>query len=279
MELGKKVSLYVVKKTPMGLFLNEDADELLNSLTLNKHEMQSYGDVEVGGQIDLYCYRNREGKLCAATNPPKVCNGEIGILEAVESNHNGAFLDWGYDKDILLPFSEQKEPVKKGHKVLVGIYTDKSGRLCATQKVRKILTENHSYNVGDVVSGIVYEMSEDIGAFVAVENKYFGLILSNEVMPYMKVGTEVTGRITKVREDGKVNMTVNKRIDLQMDEDSQRIYDALTENDGYLPYHDKTDSETIKRVFHMSKKAFKRAVGRLYKEQKIRIESDGIHLA
>ena len=281
MELGKKIPLYIVKITPMGLFLNEDPEELLNSAILPKEDVQEiFGDEipELGGQVDVYCYRTKDSKLVVTTKAPLVENGEIGILKCVESNQYGAFLQWGYDKDVLLPFNEQFFPVKAGYKVTVGIYTDKTGRLCATQKLRKFLRTDSPFVEGDIVSGFIYDMKHDMGAFVAVNNKFFGLIMSNEVMPSMKIGSTISGRVTKVREDGKLNITVNKRIDFQMDEDSAKIYDILTKNDGFLPYHDKSNAETIRRVFDMSKKAFKRSIGKLYKEKRITIEEEGIRL-
>ncbi len=279
-ELGKKQVLYVVKKTPIGIFLNVDPDELLNSMTLPKEEIESLGGFdafELGQEVEAYVYKNLNKQMVATTVPPLVELGEVGLLECVESNHYGAFLHWGYDKDVLLPFNEQFDPVKKGHKVMVGIYLDKSGRLCATQKLRKFLVTGGDYQVGDAVEGVIYDMNDELGAFVAIDKKYFGLILSNEVMPSMRVGQSVSGRITKIRDDGKMNMTVNKRIDLQMDDDASYIYNALIENEGFLPYHDKTDADTIKRALNMSKKAFKRSIGKLYKDKKIRIDSDGIH--
>lgn len=281
MELGKKISLYVVKKTPIGLFLNEDPNELLNSLTLPREEVATLledQEINLGDQVEVYCYINQEKKLTATIVPPLVLNGEIGILECVESNHYGAFLHWGYDKDVLLPFNEQLMPVKKGYTVTVGIYTDKSDRLCATQKLRKFMLMDSGYQEGDTVTGLIYDINDEMGAFVAVDNKYFGLILSNEVMPNMKRGQVVECRVTKVREDGKLNLTMNKRIDLQMDEDSTKIYEILTENGGFLPYNDKTDSETVRRIFFMSKKAFKRSIGKLYKEKKIDLTELGIKL-
>lgn len=277
MEYGKLQPLYVVKKTPVGLFLNQEQGDLLGSIQLNKEDKEQLGDVNVGDLVDVYIYKSIENKDVATLKKPIVVNGEIGILEATSSNRYGAFLNIGYDKDVLLPFSEQLGPVKKGHKVLAGLYTDKSGRLCATQKVRKVLGVEHAHQIDDIVDGTIYEIAEHIGAFVAIDNKYFGLILSNELMPNMKVGDKVSGRITKIRDDGKMNMTPNKRIDVQMDEDSAKLYELLVENDGFLPYHDKTDSETIKRVFHMSKKAFKRAIGKLYKEKRIDIKATGIY--
>lgn len=276
-ELGLKQELYIVKKTPMGIFLNEEIDSMINSLKLPRQEVDLLEDEVVGDSVDAYCYKDFNGKLVVTLKKPILCQGEIGILETVGSNHYGAFLDWGYDKDILLPFSEQNYPIKKGYKVMVGIYIDKSGRLCATQRVRRILSVDHEYKEGDLVTGVIYDVSEDLGAFVAINRKYFGLILVNEFLPYMKVGLEVEGRITKIREDGKINITLNKPIREQMDMDSKDILELLINNKGFLPYNDKTDSDTIKQVFKMSKKAFKRALGRLYKERHILIKEDGIY--
>jgi len=277
-ELGKKQYLYVVKKTPMGIFLNENPESLLNNLPLPRQEVAELEDVAVGDQLAVYCHMDFNNKLVVTLKAPIICQGEIGLLETVGSNHYGAFLYWGYEKDILLPFSEQNYPIKKGYKVMVGIYIDKSGRLCATQKVRRLLSSNHSYEEGEQVKGIIYEISEEYGAFVAVDRKYFALILVNELLPYMKVGLEVEGRITKVREDGKMNITLNKPIREQMDQDSMKILEVLEKNKGFLPYNDKTDSDTIKQIFSMSKKAFKRGIGKLYRERHISIESDGIQL-
>ena len=275
------MSLYIVKKTPIGIFLNEDPDELINSMALPREEVEALNedhDYELGDTIDAYCYLARDNKLKVTTKPPLVENGEIGILKCVEANNNGAFLHLGYDKDVLLPFNEQFQDIKVGDEVMVGIYTDKTGRLCATQKLKKFLRADSPYSVGDTITGMIYDVKYDMGAFVAVDRKYFGMILSNELMPNMKPGYELTGRVTKVREDGKVNITVNKRVDFQMDEDSVKIYDLLKYNDGFLPYNDKSNSDTIRRVFMMSKKAFKRSVGRLYKEKKIEIVDKGIRL-
>ncbi|PKM53433.1 MAG: RNA-binding protein, partial [Firmicutes bacterium HGW-Firmicutes-3] len=129
----------------------------------------------------------------------------------------------------------------------------------------------------DQVTGLIYDIKDDMGAFVAVEGKYYGLILTNELLPNMKIGQKIEGRITKVREDGKLNLTTAQRIDFQMDSDSERLYQRLCDADGFLPYHDKTDKDVINKAFNMSKGAFKRALGRLYKEEKIVIKEDGIY--
>ncbi|VDN46544.1 RNA-binding protein [Petrocella atlantisensis] len=279
-ELGKKQTLYVVKKTPLGIFINENSDDLINSIVLSNQELERAGDekvYELGDEIEVYCYLDQKKKLQGTLMPPLLCNGEIGVLEAIETNQFGAFLAWGYDKDILMPFSEQLRPIKKGYKVLVGIYEDKSGRLCATQKLKKILRSDSPYKENDQVTGLIYDIKEDMGAFVAVEGKYYGLILSNELLPNMKIGQKVEGRITKVRDDGKLNLTTAQRIDFQMDSDSERLYLRLCDAGGFLPYHDKSDKDVINKAFNMSKGAFKRALGRLYKEEKILIKEDGIY--
>lgn len=276
-----KQALYIVKKTPLGLFLHEEPGELLGGYTLQRQEAQTlenYESLQVGDQVEVYLYYDQKDKIVATLKAPKVALGTMGILEVVSSNHYGAFVNVGYDKDILVPFSEQLTPLKKGHKPLICLYIDKSGRVCGSQKVKKVLMTGAPYKEGDEVEGIIYDVNDELGAFVAIDGKYYGLIFATEVLPSMKAGASFNGRVTKVRDDGKLNLTPTKRVDLQMDEDSQRLLELLKDNDGFLPYHDKTDSEVIRRIFGMSKKAFKRAIGKLYKDQLIDLKEDGIHL-
>ena len=277
-ELLKQQPLYIVKKTPLGIFLNLKANQLLGSMTLSREESATVLEQgrEVGDQVEAYLYHDQNNKLVATLKAPKLTLGSIGYLTVAATNSVGAFMDVGYDKDVLLPFNEQLKKASIGDRLLVGIYMDKSERACATQKIRKILHSDIPYNEGDEVKGLIYDIHPEMGAFVAVDNQYYGLILSNEVMPGMTVGQEIEGRIIKKREDGKVNISVSKRIDLQMDEDSQMILEMLEDNDGFLPYHDKTDSETIRKVFALSKKSFKRAIGKLYKDRVIDITENGI---
>ena len=195
-----------------------------------------------------------------------------------ETTRIGAFLDWGLEKDLLLPFHEQTCKVGKNDEVLVALYMDKSSRLCATMKVYHYLQTDSPYSVGDMVRGRVYELSKNFGVFVAVDDKYSALIPRKDAQGEFHPGQILTVRITQVREDGKLTVTAKQKAYLQMDTDAERIEEAIREEGGVLPFDDKADPELINRRFGISKAAFKRAVGHLLKEGKIRLEDGQIYL-
>ena len=216
--------------------------------------------------------------MIATTQMPKIMLGELRVLKVVDTGRIGAFLDWGLPKDLLLPFKEQTAKVSKGDEVLSALYVDKTGRLCATMKLYERLSTDSDYKKDDEVWGTVYEISDNFGVFVAVENRYSGLIPKREDFGNMKVGDMVTARVTKVLEDGKLDLSVRKKAFLQMDEDARMLLKKMKSNGGKLPFTDKSDAESIKKELGLSKNAFKRAVGRLLKEQKIRISEKGIEI-
>ncbi len=281
MELYKKMELYVVKKALNTYFLGKDKENIYESYIVKGVDSKalSQKDLQVGDMIECYFYLGKDKKDHITLNKPKIQMGEIGVLKCGSIGRVGAFFDVGYEKDILMPFSEKITDFNKGDEVLVKMYLDKTGRPCVTQKIKKHLVEDvDKYEIGDEVSGTIYFIDKEQGVFVALENEYFGLILTNEMMPNMKIGDEIKVRVTKVREDGRFNVTPNKRIDLQMDDDSERLLKLISENGGFLPFDDKTDSDIIKENLSMSKRAFKRCVGRLLKNNKIVFENDGIKL-
>lgn len=177
-----------------------------------------------------------------------------------------------------MPFKEQTSQVKVGDQILVSLYIDKSNRLCATMKVYEYLQTDSPYQKDDKVEGIVYELSRDFGTFVAVDNKYSALIPKNELFVNYKPGDLISARVINVREDGKLNLSIREKSYLQLDEDATVVFEALKSSNGFLPYNDKSDPEDIKNKFNLSKNAFKRAIGRLFKNKQITIEDDGIHL-
>ena len=183
----------------------------------------------------------------------------------------GAFLDMGLEKDVLLPFKEQTHPVRKGEHCLVTLYVDKSGRLAATMRVYSHMRSDSPYKEGDWVEGVAYEVKEGLGAFVAVDNRYYGLVPSREMFGTVREGDRIRARVTQVRADGKLDLSLRDKAYRQMESDSERILKVMEEFDGVLPFTDKADPQIILREFHMSKNAFKRAVGRLLKEGKVRI--------
>ena len=204
--------------------------------------------------------------------------GELAVLTVAATGGTGAFLDWGLEKDLLLPFREQTAPLKKGDQILVALYIDKSQRLCATMKVYERLRTDSPYKVDDQVEGIIYELSDNFGVFVAVDNLYSALIPKREAFGKLRVGDRVKARVVKVKEDGKLDLSVREKAFLQMDVDADLIMKRMEEYGGSLPFTDKADPELIKTEFDLSKNAFKRAIGRLLKEGKIEIGEKSIEI-
>lgn len=273
--LGEIQKLKVKKKTSFGVYLGEGngkGEEVL----LPKKEIE--GELKVGDEIEVFIYRDSEDRLIATTKRPKLTLGEVGLLKVKDITKIGAFLDWGLEKDLFLPFKEQTMKLIKGNKYLVGLYIDKSDRLCATMKIKDFLRTDSPYKENDWVKGTIYNINENIGAFVAVENKYQGLIPKKELVGVYKPGDEVSLRVTKVREDGRLNLSLREKFYLQIDRDAEIILKKLEEKGGFLPISDKSLPKDIKRELNMSKSAFKRAVGRLLKQKKIKFAKKGIEL-
>ena len=271
-QLGKKRTLMVVKKVDFGVYLGTSEERVL----LPKKEVPA--GIEIGDPIEVFLYKDSSDRMIATTRTPKITMGELKVLTVAETGKIGAFLDWGLPKELLLPFKEQTAKVSKGDKVLTALYADKSGRLCATMKVYPRLRTDSDYQKDDEVQGTVYEISENFGIFVAVDDRFSALIPKREDFGGLKVGDKVTARVTKVREDGKLDLSVRKKAFLQMDDDAQMLLKKMEKSGGKLPFTDKSDAELIKKEFGLSKNAFKRAVGRLLKEQKIRINEKGIEI-
>lgn len=266
MRLGEKQVLTVVKKVDFGVYLGSDEERVL----LPKKQVPE--GIEAGDPIEVFLYKDSSDRMIATTKEPKITLGQLAVLEVVDVGRIGAFLDWGLEKDLLLPFKEQTSKVEKGDRCLVSLYIDKSGRLCATMKVYPLLRTDSSYKKDDTVNGTVYEISRDFGVFVAVDNKFSALIPKREVYGRMYIGQQIEARVAAVKADGKLDLSVRSRIPEQMDADAQKIMERLEKGGGVLPFTDKADPERIRDEFGMSKAAFKRAVGRLMKQGKIRID-------
>lgn len=264
-ELGKVQCLNVVKKTDFGVYLGTEDDKVLLPIK------QVPEDTEIGDALTVFIYRDSSDRLIATTRTPKIELGKTAVLTVSQTGKIGAFLDWGLEKDLLLPFKEQLAHVQEGDECLVALYIDKSNRLAATMHVYDYLSCESNYVKDSAVEGRVIEINPDYGVYVAIDDKYFGMIPKNEVFGKIKIGDKIHGRVSKVREDKKLSISLKQKAYIQMDEDSTMILKAIEENDGSLPFTDKADPELIKSKFNMSKNAFKRAVGRLLKEGKIEI--------
>lgn len=272
-ELGKVQELEVVRIKEFGVYLSENGKSE-SSVLLPKKQVPP--GTKIGDKLRVFIYKDSEDRLIATTGVPKLQVGECAVLTVKDISKIGAFLDMGLEKDLLLPFKEQSHPVRKGESCLVALYVDKSKRLAATMKVYSHMSNQSPYHQDDEVTGRIYEISEKLGAFVAVDHKYYGLIPKKELFDQYQEGDEVTCRVTKVRDDGKLDLSPRKKAYLQMDTDVEQIMKVIDQFDGVLPFNDKAGPETIKRELHMSKNAFKRAVGRLLKEGRIRITEQTI---
>lgn len=272
MKLGEKQVLTVVKKVEFGVYLGSSEERVL----LPKRQVPA--GIELGDPIEVFLYKDSDDRLIATTNEPKLTLGKLAVLNVVDTNRMGAFLDWGLEKDLFLPFKQQTAKVQKGEKCLVTLYIDKSERLCATMKVYHLLRTDSPYKKDDRVTGIIYDTSENFGVFVAVDHQYSARIPKKDVNGRMQVGDVIEARVTAVKEDGKLDLSVRDKIPAQMDRDAELILKRIQGYGGRLPFTDKAEPERIQKEFGMSKAAFKRAVGRLLKEGKIEILKDGISL-
>ncbi len=272
-ELGKKQTLEVVKKVEFGVYLAEEAGSTDKVLLPKKQVPEG---AENGTKIEVFIYRDSKDRLIATTTEPKLTLGELAVLTVKAVGKIGAFLDCGLEKDLFLPFKQQTKKVNPGDQVLAAMYIDKSNRLCATMNVYEYLEKDSPYKKEDTVRGIIYEISRNFGAFVAVDNRYSALIPAKEFHGEYEIGDEVEARVTAVKPDGKLDLSIRKKSYLQTDEDAASVMQVIEEFEGVLPFNDKVSPEIIQREFKMSKNAFKRAVGKLYKEGKIEITENRI---
>lgn len=273
-KLGEYQELIVVKEVDFGIYLAEKKeDETRILLPAN----QVPENIKVGDTLEVFLYRDSKDRFIATTNKPKLKLGELAALEVLEIGKIGAFLDWGLEKDLFLPFKEMTRKVQAGDTILVSLYLDKSRRLCATMKgLYDLLELDSPYQVGDQVEGRVYEFSDNFGTFIAVDDQYSAMIPKFEDCSYLKVGDIIQARVTKIKPDGKLDLTMREKAYLQIEPDAEKILSVLEEYAGVLPFTEKASPEIIKRETGLSKKAFKRAIGHLYKERKITIIGDKI---
>lgn len=275
MELGKKQKLIYKRKEEFGIYLTEKGNDEERVLLPAK---QVPAGAKIGDEIEVFLYKDSKDRLIATTNTPLLTLHETAVLTVKEVGKIGAFLDWGLEKDLLLPFAEQTVRVKAGDKALVALYTDKSDRLAATMKVYKYLKQDSSYKKEDHVDGLVYELSDNFGAFVSVDNKYSGLIAKKELTVNLKVGDRVKARVISVKEDGKLDLSLREKAPIQISLDADTLVKMMKANGGKLDFSDNAAPELIKEETGMSKNQFKRAVGNLLKSGKIEILENSIKL-
>jgi len=273
-QVGNYNTLKVVKEVDFGLYLDGDGEEIL----LPKRFVPK--DLKEGDEVTVFIYHDSENRLIATTQKPLGIVGDIVMLNAVSVTNQGAFLDWGLMKDLFVPLSQQESRMQVGHSYLVKIYLDEqTGRVAATEKISKFISNyNLTVKEMDAVDLVVYQTT-DIGYKVIINNRHLGVLHYSDVFKELEVGDKEKGFIKKILPENKIDVMLGERGYKRVETETEKVLRLLEENDGYLPYHDKSDPEEIYEFFGMSKKTFKMAVGALYKQKKITLEQTGIKLA
>ncbi len=276
-RLGEKQILTVIRKKDFGVYLADSAEDKDGAILLPKKEVPPA--TEPGQTLEVFVYRDSSDRLIATTAMPKLILGQTAVLTVKQVTKIGAFLDWGLPKDLLLPFKEQVTRVREGEDYLVGLYIDKSGRLCATMKVYDYLRSDSPYQKGDHAVGYIYQIHKEYGAFVAVDGKFHGLIPARELRGNHEPGERLMTRVVRVREDGRLELSLHEEIRYQIDMDAAKVMELIKSYDGVLPFTEKASPAVIGRETGLSKAAFKRAIGRLLKTGKIQIQDGRIRSA
>lgn len=277
MKLGEYQELYYKKKVDFGVYLAETMTDEAQVLLPMKQVPEN---ARMGEKIRVFLYKDSRDRLIATTNDPKLTLGGYAPLVVREVGKIGAFLDWGLEKDLFLPYKEMVGRVEQGDEVLVTLYIDKSSRLCASMRgLYDLLDKDSPYHKGDTVTGRVYEFSDNFGTFVAVDDRYSARIASSEDHSFLRVGDVIEAKVLGVKPDGKLDLTMREKAYIQMDADAVKLMELIDSYAGVLPFTEKASPEVIKRETGLSKAAFKRAVGRLYKERKIILEGGKIRRA
>lgn len=273
-KIGEAYELDVLKTVEFGFYL--DAKDLGEVLLPKKHAPH---DLSQGDSINVFLYLDSENRPIATTQKPKAQVGEFAYLRAVATADVGAFLDWGLDKDVLVPFAEQHRPIQVGHSYLVYLYLDKiDGRIVASSKIDKFLDEEkpHNFQPQQVVNLIIAN-STDLGYKAIVNHSHWGVLYKNEVYQHLSFGQTKKGFIKRIRADGKIDLSLQGGQETR-NKEANIIVNYLKKHDGFSPVHDKSDPKLISELFGMSKGAFKKAIGGLYKQKAIDIAKDGIRL-
>lgn len=273
-RLGRYNQLEIVKEVDFGVYLNGDED---GEILLPKRYVPQ--GCQVGDILNVFIYLDMEERLVATTIEPYAQVGDFAYLQVAWVNQYGAFLDWGLMKDLFVPFREQKEKMVKGKSYLVYIYIDdESFRIMASAKIEHFLSDEFPEYQNDECVDILVWKRTDLGFKVIVDNQYSGLIYKSDIFQPISVGMSLKAYIKQVREDGKIDLTLQKSGMEKVANFSQDLYQYVKMNQGFVSMNDKTDAELIYKTFGVSKKTFKKAVGDLYKKRLIKIEPNGLRL-
>lgn len=274
MELGKVNRLTLVKLVDFGAYLAEGTEDQERVLLPAKQVPQGIGQ---GDSLDVFLYKDSSDRLIATTARPLAMVDQFAPMKVKELTKIGAFLDWGLEKDLLLPYRQMLGRVEAGDQILARVYVDKSQRLAASMKeIYSMLRSDSPYQAGDEVRARVYEFSRDFGTFVAVDDIYSAMIPRHEDTRQLRIGDQISCRVTGVKRDGKLDVSIRGKSYETIGEDAEAILRLLESYAGVLPFTEKASSEVIRRETGLSKNAFKRAVGHLYQEGRVSIEDGKI---
>ena len=273
-EIGRTNSLKIVKEVDFGIYLDgEDMGEILLPL---RYLPETY---EIGDMLDVFIYLDSEDRIIATTEKPYAEAGSFAFLKVVDVNQIGAFLGWGLTKDLFVPFREQKEKMIKDRSYVVFIYIDNSNRLAASTNFDKFLDDDSSYFEENQEVDLLISDQTDIGYKVIINNSHQGILYTNEIFRQVKTGLKTKGFIKKIRDDGKIDLCLERPGPQKINDLSRDIFNLLKKEGGVLSVTDKSPPEVIQELFGVSKKTFKKAIGSLYKKRMITIEKDGIKLS
>ena len=276
-NLGEFQKLFIKRFKNNGAYigLKEIKNEKLDILLPKKEVLETD---KIGDEIEVFVYKDNQARFVATRKIPKISLGKLETLEVMDISKIGAFLDWGLEKELFLPFKEQSMKLEKGRKYLVALYIDKSERLCATMKIRDYLTSDSPYKEGEWVEGIIYSIHKDYGAFVAVDKKYDAMIENKDIVGVLEIGEPINFRISKVKKDGRLNLVLKNLSHIEINDNADILFNIIKDRGGFLDLNDKSDPDKIKAICGMSKSSFKKAVGRLLKNEKVKFEGNGIKL-
>lgn len=275
-EIGKIQSLKISNFTSFGAYLDAGTGVRQDNVLLPAKQLPE--GAQVGDVLDVFIYRDSKERLIAARKKPLAQLGELAYLRVSARTKIGAFLDIGLERGLFLPFHEQKYPIQVDKSYLVKVYLDKSQRLSATTDIYEYLSAESPYQKNDKVIGTVYSVNPTLGVFVAVDNMYWGLIPVNEYFSDLREGDQVEARVIRVREDGRLDLSLRELSYIQMDNDALKILEGIKNQGGFLSLNDQSSPVEIQSRLQMSKAAFKRAVGKLLKEHKVELADGGLKM-
>jgi predicted RNA-binding protein (virulence factor B family) len=272
-QVGKFNTLTINRKVDFGFYLDDGKEGILLPTRFAPKNIQ------IGSQITVFIYHDSDNRLIATTQQPKGIVGDIVLLKCVSTTAAGAFLDWGLMKDLFVAKSQQKIGMREGGWYLVKIYEDaQTGRIAASEKIEKYINnEQLTVKEMDEVAIIIYRQTE-IGYSCIINQQHLGLIHQNQIFQHLNIGDKLQGFVKTIREDNKIDIVLGKAGYKKTEDEATKILRLLKENNGYLPYHDKSLPEEIYQFFGISKKTFKMTIGTLYKQQKINFTKTGIQL-